>query len=75
MGYYGFLLGMILVLTHLSRLKSFGIPYLSPFAGNAQDAREDEKDSIVRFPLRKLTKRPFFVQRDERTKLRKRSKE
>jgi spore germination protein len=73
MGYYGFLLGMILVLTHLSRLKSFGIPYLSPFAGNAQDAREDEKDSIVRFPLRKLTKRPFFVQRNERTKLKRRS--
>jgi spore germination protein len=68
-GYYGFLIGILLVLIHLSRLKSFGIAYLSPFAGNVPDAQEDEKDSLVRFPLRKLTKRPFFVKKGERTKL------
>jgi spore germination protein len=65
-GYYGFLIGILLVLAHLSRLKSFGISYLSPFAGAGQGAREDEKDSIVRYPIRRLTKRPFFVNGDER---------
>jgi spore germination protein len=68
-GYYGFLLGILVVLIHLSRLESFGVAYLSPFAGNVPGAQEDEKDSIVRFPLRKLTKRPFFVRKGERTKL------
>jgi spore germination protein len=68
-GYYGFLLGILVVLIHLSRLESFGVAYLSPLAGNVPGAQEDEKDSFVRFPLRKLTKRPFFVRKGERTKL------
>jgi spore germination protein len=68
-GYYGFLLGILLVLIHLSRLESFGLAYLSPFVEAASGGVEDEKDSIVRFPLRKLRKRPFFVRRGERIRL------
>ena len=68
-GYYGFLLGISAVLVHLAGLRSFGIAYLSPFAGAKAYAHTDEKDSIVRFPLRKLTKRPFYVNKYERTKL------
>lgn len=70
-GYFGFLLGIMAVLIHLSRLKSFGIAYLSPFAGAKQKGYIDTKDSIVRFPLRMLTKRPFFANANERTKLKK----
>jgi spore germination protein len=68
-GYFGFLIGVLAVLIHLSGLESFGIAYLSPFAGSNPNSRADEKDSIVRFPLRRLTLRPFFVNRRERTKL------
>lgn len=70
-GYYGFLLGIMAVLVHLSKLKSFGIPYLMPFIGAELTDYEDERDSIFRYPLRKLTKRPIYAKRNERTKLRK----
>lgn len=68
-GYFGFLLGIMMVLIHLSRLQSFGIAYLSPFVGADMSSYSDELDSVVRFPLRRLTKRPFFVNSNERTKL------
>ncbi len=71
MGYYGFLLGIMAVLIHLSKLKSFGVPYLMPFVGAELNNYEDEYDSIFRYPLRKLTKRPIFANKNERTKLKK----
>lgn len=69
MGYFGFLVGCITVLIHLSRLKSFGIPYLMPFAGADLSKGEDERDSIIRMPLKRLTKRPIYAAKDQRTKL------
>lgn len=70
-GYYGFLLGIMAVLIHLASLKSFGIPYLMPFVGAELTGYADEKDSVVRYPLRFLTKRPFYTKSNERTKLKK----
>jgi spore germination protein len=69
MGYFGFLLGILLVLIHLSRLKSFGIPYLMPFVGADLTGYEDERDSLLRYPLRKMTMRPIYARRGERKKL------
>jgi spore germination protein len=69
LGYFGFLLGILLVLVHLSRLKSFGIPYLMPFVGADLTGYEDERDSVLRYPLRKMTMRPIYARRNARKKL------
>ena len=75
LGYFGFLIGVLTVLIHLSKLKSFGIPYLMPFVGAELSGYEDEWDSIVRRPLRTLTKRPIYARKQERIKLSKRRNE
>ena len=62
-------LGLLAVLTHLSHLTSFGIPYLMPFVGADLNNYEDERDFIWRQPLRKLRRRPVYANPKERTKL------
>ena len=69
MGFFGFLVGLTLVLIHLSKLKSFGFLYLTPFAGADLNNYEDTKDALLRFPLRRLQKRPIYAQSRQRTKL------
>lgn len=70
MGVFGMLLGLYLVLSHLAGLKSFGIPYLSPFAGQNREGYVGEKDSFIRFPLPFLNKRPIYARKEEQIKLR-----
>lgn len=69
LGFFGMLLGLFAVLIHLAGLKSFGIPYLMPFVGADLNNYEDERDTLLRQPLYKLTKRPIYAKRRERTKL------
>lgn len=69
LGYFGMLLGLLAVLTHLSHLTSFGIPYLMPFVGADLSDYEDERDFLWRQPFKKLRKRPFYANPKERTKL------
>ncbi|MEE1305536.1 MAG: spore germination protein [Agathobacter sp.] len=74
LGYFGFLVGLYTILIHLSKLKSFGYPYMMPFVGADAGNYEEEGDSIVRMPLRMIKKRPIIAQKDERIKLKKRRK-
>ena len=74
LGFFGFLLGLLTVLIHLSKLKSFGIPYLMPFVGADLNDYEDERDSIWRAPLRRMTRRPIYTRRENRIKLRKKKR-
>lgn len=74
-GFFGFLIGLFLVLVHMASLKSFDIPYLSPYVGAQLNGYQDEKDSLVRFPLRMLWKRPIYANKGNRVRLRKKSKE
>lgn len=74
LGFFGFLIGLFAVLVHMAGLKSFDTPYLSPYVGAQLNGYEDEKDAIVRFPLRMLWKRPIYSNPDERTKLKKKDK-
>lgn len=69
LGYFGLLAGLLLVLIHLSHLKSFGIPYLMPFVGADVNDYEDERDFLWRLPMRKLRKRPVYAKRGKRTRL------
>lgn len=68
LGFYGFILGLLVVLIHLAHLKSFGIPYLMPFTGNEINEKEDGKDSIIRLPLFLLKKRSIYARKEERIK-------
>ncbi len=74
MGYFGFLIGIYAVLIHLAGLKSFGNSYLTPYVAAGVNAHQDEKDALVRFPLRMLKKRPVYANPRERIKLKKKEK-
>lgn len=70
LGFYGFLYGLLLLLVHLSHLKSFGIPYLMPFVGADLNGYEDERDSLIRQPLFWMRRRPVYAKRNQRIRLR-----
>ena len=69
-GLYGFLISMLLVLTHLSSLESFKIPYLAPYNISDQNGARDFKDTILRFPTFMQTTRPIFARQLQRTRIR-----
>lgn len=71
LGFFGFLIGLFAILVHMAGLKSFGIPYLLPYAGIPSYAKEEKKDSLIRYPLRMLKKRPLYANPNKRTKLKK----
>lgn len=57
-GLYGIVLGLVLLVVHLVKLKSFGVSYLSPAVNfNTRDL----KDFIIRFPTDKMKKRPRYM--------------
>ncbi|MCL2198014.1 MAG: spore germination protein [Defluviitaleaceae bacterium] len=69
LGFFGLIMGLIITLIHLAGLKSFGFPYLMPFAASELSKGEDLKDSLFRFPLFSLKKRPFFANQNETTRM------
>jgi spore germination protein len=69
LGFFGFLLCVLALLIHLSRLESFGIPYLMPFVGADLSQYEDERDSLLRYPTFLQRNRPIFAKRDEKIRL------
>ena len=70
LGVFGILLGLYLTASHLAGLKSFGIPYLSPFAAKTHAGYCGERDSIIRIPFRFLTRRPIYARENQKVKLR-----
>ncbi|MBP1155541.1 MULTISPECIES: spore germination protein [unclassified Paenibacillus] len=57
-GLYGITIGLIVLVLHLCSLRSFGVPYMSPFAPfNAAG----QKDTIFRFPQWALYSRPRLI--------------
>jgi len=61
-GLYGITIGMMMLLLHLCSIRSFGVPYLYPFAPLNLEAL---KDSIFRFPLWAKNKRPNLISQGE----------
>lgn len=57
-GLYGISLGIIGIILHLCSLRSLGIPYMSPMAPFNWN---DQKDTILRFPLWKMFHRPSSI--------------
>lgn len=64
-GFYGLTLALIVIIAHLTSLRSFGYPYLSPFA---PIQTQDLKDSLFRFPITKLFKRPEKLAKKNQTR-------
>ncbi|WP_017470715.1 spore germination protein [Amphibacillus jilinensis] len=58
LGLYGIFTGLILLVLHMSSLRSFGIPYLSPLAPFNLTG---QKDIFVRAPLWKEMRRPHLI--------------
>lgn len=64
-GLYGMMIGLILTLIHLVRLKSFGIPYLSPMVN---ENMADFKDMYLRFPINLFKKRPKYMKTQDKVR-------
>lgn len=58
LGLYGTLLGILFIIVHLCRLRSFGVPYFSPI-GPLQ--WQELKDMAVRAPWWKMNTRPHLT--------------
>lgn len=74
LGMPGIVFGAYLLILHLASLKSFGIPYLVPFASAEINDFFDLRDSMIRFPLKYLWKRPMYARRQQRIRMRRREK-
>ena len=70
-GVYGFFLGMLCLIIHLSSLESLGVPYLMPVVSNVEDASEEDKDFILKLPIQQMQLRPFFTKRGAKRRFRK----
>ena len=57
-GLYGMVIGLIILLIHLVRMKSFGIPYLAPMVNTNM---ADLKDTYIRVPIQDLKQRPRYM--------------
>jgi len=57
-GFYGILIGIVLMTLHLCSLRSFGVPYMSPLAPLILS---NIRDTLVRFPMWALTERPRLI--------------
>lgn len=57
-GMIGFIIGIFLVLTHISSLMSFGVNYCEPFSGDENTSVID--DTLLRLPLKYMKKTKVF---------------
>ncbi|MBP2654599.1 MAG: spore germination protein [Firmicutes bacterium] len=55
LGLYGVFMGLIILTLHLCKIKSLGIPYMTPIAPKIKGGN---RDTIFRFPLWKLKLKP-----------------
>lgn len=62
-GLYGIALGLIIILIHLVKLKSFGVPYMAPLV---HPHGRDFKDVFIRAPLKNFKTRPEFMEPEDK---------
>ncbi len=66
LGLFGIMVGLIFVVNHMLSLKSFGVPYLSPFV---PVNRGGMKDLIFRAPTWSMKKRPGILHPQDDTRV------
>lgn len=69
LGLYGIMLGIIVLITHLIRLNSFGVPYTSPYSGLDIDGGA-LRDTLIKAPAQYLRKRPAFTNPQNKIRMR-----
>lgn len=67
-GLFGIWSSLAIILIHLTQLTSYGIPYLYPFCSYSGSSKSDWKDSIIRFPLKKMQDNSIFMRNDFKNK-------
>ncbi|CAI6225003.1 spore germination protein GerKA [Bacillus subtilis] len=65
MGFYGLILGIIMMFVHLCSLRSFGVPYMSPLAPFSS---QGVKDALFRVPWWADEKRPESVSKEDKVR-------
>ena len=65
-GFFGIIMAWLFIIGHLSKLKSFGFPYLMPTVAADINGGEDLKDYVVRYPLGRLGFKSVFVKSGRR---------
>ncbi|HZX21868.1 MAG TPA: spore germination protein [Clostridia bacterium] len=68
LGLYGIMLVTMLILVHLCSLKSFGVPYLTPFTASIGQG-SDLKDALLKAPLPAMHDRETTVKKSERRRM------
>lgn len=61
-GLFGIMMGLMILVLHLSSLRSFGIPYLAP---NAPFIVQDQKDAFLRLPHWALASRSRLINQQD----------
>ncbi|MGE7694544.1 spore germination protein [Lysinibacillus sp. NPDC094177] len=57
-GLFGVMLGLMIIVLHMCSIRTFGVPYLSPFGPLIL---KDQKDALFLFPRRALLTRPRLI--------------
>lgn len=70
LGLYGFLLAMLVIAIHLAGLSSYGVPYMMPAVSGIYE-QEENKDFILRLPIKTMWKRPIFTKQGQRRRIKK----
>ncbi|MCY7892143.1 spore germination protein [Bacillus vallismortis] len=65
MGFYGLILGIIVMFVHLCSLRSFGVPYMSPLAPFSS---QGVKDTLFRVPWWADEKRPESITKKDKVR-------
>ncbi|WP_341143357.1 spore germination protein [Paenibacillus sp. FSL H8-0315] len=66
MGLYGITIFTFILVAHMCSLKSLGFPYMSPFG---PFIAENQKDAILRVPLKYMKTRPRLISQKNNTRL------
>lgn len=69
LGLLGFLVSIMLILIHLTGLRSFGIPYLMPYVSTGMKESMETKDGIIRYPIYAMKNRPIYANNHEKVRL------
>jgi spore germination protein KA len=62
-GFFGIMIGLMIITIHLCSLRSFGVPYMMPLAPYSWDGQQDV---FIRFPVWAMKERPKFMSKDNR---------
>lgn len=65
-GFYGIAIIMIMIIGHLCSLRSFGVPYMAPFA---PFNLSDQDDTILHFPLWARLTRPHLTSKKNKKRM------